>query len=112
MPKTVWGRKETIVWPCHMPIYTYAVAFAVAFITFVAICIRIHLATPLERSCLAVAMRRHGIQRVLVLSGGLAAWKTLGFPLSSVSADPDAELARLGIQVMPGLSYAKVRSKV
>jgi hypothetical protein len=26
MPKTVWGRKETIIWPRHMPIYTYAVA--------------------------------------------------------------------------------------
>ena len=53
----------------------------------------------------AVAMRRHGVQRVLVLSGGLAAWNALGFPLSSVSADPDAELARLGIQVLPGSSY-------
>jgi membrane protein DedA with SNARE-associated domain/rhodanese-related sulfurtransferase len=60
----------------------------------------------------AVAMRRHGIQRVLVLSGGLAAWKALGFPLSFVSADPDAELARLGIQVMPGLSYPRKRSYV
>src|SRR6202020_132558 len=25
MPKTVWGRKETIIWPRHLPIYTYAV---------------------------------------------------------------------------------------
>ena len=22
MPKTAWGRKETIIWPRHMPIYT------------------------------------------------------------------------------------------
>jgi membrane protein DedA with SNARE-associated domain/rhodanese-related sulfurtransferase len=47
----------------------------------------------------AVAMRKHGVQRVLVLSGGLSAWKALGFPLSSVIADQDAELARLGIEV-------------
>jgi hypothetical protein len=52
MTKTVWGRKETIIWPGHMPIYTYAVFFGVAFITFVAVCVRIHLATPLQRYCL------------------------------------------------------------
>src|ERR1700759_4482139 len=52
MPKTSWGRKETIIWPRHMPIYTYAVALGVAFLTFVAVCARIHLATPLQRYCL------------------------------------------------------------
>jgi rhodanese-related sulfurtransferase len=60
----------------------------------------------------AVAMRRHGIQRVLVLSGGLTAWKALGFPLSSVSADTDAELGRLGIEVIPNLSYPRERPQV
>jgi rhodanese-related sulfurtransferase len=60
----------------------------------------------------AVAMRKHGIQRVLVLSGGLAAWKALGFPLSSTIADPNSELARLGIQVIPGLSYPRLESQV
>ena len=49
----------------------------------------------------AVAMRRHGVQRVLVLTGGLAAWKALGYPLSFVGADRDTELARLSIQVIP-----------
>jgi hypothetical protein len=52
MPKTAWGRKETIIWPRHMPIYTYAAAFGVAALTFLAVCIRIHLATPLQRYCL------------------------------------------------------------
>jgi rhodanese-related sulfurtransferase len=60
----------------------------------------------------AVAMRKHGIQRVLVLSGGLAAWKALGFPLSSTIADPNSELTRLGIQVIPGLSYPREKSQV
>lgn len=27
MPKTVWGRKETIIWPQNKPIYTYAAIF-------------------------------------------------------------------------------------
>src|SRR5271155_4580985 len=57
MSKTVWGRKETIVWPRHMPIYTYALAFGVAFLTFVAVCVRIHLATPLQRYCLTAYER-------------------------------------------------------
>ena len=52
MAKTVWGRRESVIWPRHMPIYTYAVAIGVAFLTFAAVCIRIHLATPLERYCL------------------------------------------------------------
>jgi hypothetical protein len=46
MPKTTWGRKESVIWPRHMPIYTYAAAFGVAVLTFLAVCIRIHLATP------------------------------------------------------------------
>ena len=28
MPNTVWCCKETIIWPPHMPIYTYAVGIA------------------------------------------------------------------------------------
>jgi 3-mercaptopyruvate sulfurtransferase SseA len=57
-------------------------------------------------------MRKHGVQRVLVLSGGLAAWKALGFPMSSVIADPDAELARLGIEVTSALRYPRKKSEV
>jgi type IV secretory pathway TraG/TraD family ATPase VirD4 len=52
MPKTVWGRKETFIWPRHMPVYTYATALGVVFLTFVALCVRIHLGTPLQRYCL------------------------------------------------------------
>jgi hypothetical protein len=25
MPETNWGRKETIIWPPHKPIYTFGV---------------------------------------------------------------------------------------
>src|SRR5579875_4012517 len=52
MSKTNWGRKETLIWPRHMPVYTYTVALGVAFLTFIAACVRIHLATPLQRYCL------------------------------------------------------------
>ena len=80
MPKTVWGRKESIIWPRHMPIYTYAVALGVAFLTFVAVCVRIHLATPLERYCLpayerssafSAVMKTHKSSYRLLFVGGL-----------------------------------------
>ena len=57
MAKTTWGRKETIIWPRHMPIYTYGLAFAIAASTFVAVCLRIHLAAPLQRYYLPVYER-------------------------------------------------------
>lgn len=57
MAKTPWGRKETIIWPRHVPIYTYALAFAVVVLTFVAVCVRIHLAAPLQRYYLPVYER-------------------------------------------------------
>jgi membrane protein DedA with SNARE-associated domain/rhodanese-related sulfurtransferase len=52
----------------------------------------------------AVAMRKLGIHHIRVLSGGLAAWKALGFPLSAKFADASAEMERLGIEVFPPLS--------
>lgn len=49
----------------------------------------------------AAAMRRHGIRRILVLRGGLAAWKALQFPLHIESLDAEEEMARLGIKMFP-----------
>ena len=66
MSKTTWGRKETIIWPRHMPIYTYAVAFGVAVLTFLAVCIRIHLATPLQRYCLPAYERSTAFGAVMI----------------------------------------------
>jgi len=65
MNKTTWGRKETVIWPRHMPIYTYAVALGVAFATFAAVCARIHLATPLQRYCLSAYERSSGFGTLL-----------------------------------------------
>jgi len=61
MAKTPWGRKETIIWPQHVPIYTYALAFAVGVLTFVAVCVRIHLAPPLQRYYLPIYERTSAI---------------------------------------------------
>jgi hypothetical protein len=65
MSKTVWGRKETFIWPRHMPIYTYTAALGVAFLTFVAVCVRIHLGTPLQRYCLPAYERSSAFGAVM-----------------------------------------------
>ena len=49
----------------------------------------------------AAAMRKHGIVRIRVLTGGLAAWRALQFPLSLESLDPEVEMTRLGIEMSP-----------
>jgi membrane protein DedA with SNARE-associated domain/rhodanese-related sulfurtransferase len=49
----------------------------------------------------AAAMRKKGVRRIRVLEGGLAAWRSRGFPLSVAFADPHAEMERLGIQMFP-----------
>lgn len=61
MAKTTWGRKETIIWPRHMPIYIYGLAFIVVALTFIAVCIRIRLATPLQRYYLPIYERTSAI---------------------------------------------------
>jgi type IV secretory pathway TraG/TraD family ATPase VirD4 len=57
MAKTTWGRKETILWPRHLPIYTYGLALVVIGLTFIAVCVRIHIATPLQRYYLPIYER-------------------------------------------------------
>lgn len=57
MANNTWGRKESIVWPRHMPVYTYSALFLSAFLTFVFVCTRIHLAAPLQRYYLPVFER-------------------------------------------------------
>lgn len=49
MTKTTWGRKETIIWPRHMPVYTYGLVFLTVVLTFAGVCVRIHLGAPLQR---------------------------------------------------------------
>ncbi|WP_433974582.1 VTT domain-containing protein [Tunturiibacter lichenicola] len=58
----------------------------------------------------ALAMRKHGIQNIYVLKGGLEAWKGLGFPLTEQFADMEAEIARLGIEVTPPWNHIPLRT--
>jgi rhodanese-related sulfurtransferase len=49
----------------------------------------------------AAGLRRHGIDDIYVLDGGLAAWELMDFPVSLELATPETELVRLGIVVHP-----------
>jgi len=49
----------------------------------------------------AAVMRKHGIQNVLILTGGLDAWKAQGLPLSDKFDTTEVALLRLGIEMLP-----------
>jgi len=81
MAKTIWGRKETIVWPYQIPIYLYSAVFFSAFATFVFVCAWIRFgATPLERyylptyertAIMSVFSKTHqSVYRVLFVASG------------------------------------------
>ncbi len=58
MAKTTWGRKETIIWPQHRPIYTYGAIFAAMFLTAVFLYGRLRfIGTPLQRFYMPVYVR-------------------------------------------------------
>ena len=53
--KQKWGRKETIVWPPHAPIYTLS-ALAVGFSGHAAFCLA---ASPVFRDAVAADIHDH-----------------------------------------------------
>ena len=59
----------------------------------------------------AAAMRRHGIENIHILAGGLEAWKSMGFPVSTDFAQPEAAIKRLGIKVWPPLQNMRSESQ-
>ena len=62
MPKTTWGRKETIIWPRHMPVYTYSAVFAAVVLTGMFLCARLRFGnTPLQRYYMPVYQRTSAI---------------------------------------------------
>src|ERR1700732_445876 len=50
MPETNWGRKETIIWPPHSPIYTFGAVFLALILTGLFVYLRFAFAlSALER---------------------------------------------------------------
>ena len=87
--KTEWGRKETIFWPPHAPIYTWAaIAFSVLATLFFA---WQHLRlsqTPMQQSyfttyvetVIGSLFKQHGTYRLIYLGGGKKATPRLALP--------------------------------
>jgi RecA/RadA recombinase len=87
MPEMNWGRKETIIWPPHQPIYTYGAIFLalVAAGLFVYLRFAIEL-NPLERyylptyikTSISLSVRSSGKYQVLLVSDASGkAWYAL-----------------------------------
>jgi hypothetical protein len=58
MAKTTWGRRETFIWPRHIPIFTYCAAIGVIVLTIVFFCVRLRFSdAPLKRYYLPVFER-------------------------------------------------------
>ena len=57
MAKNIWGRKESIVWPYHIPVYLYSAVLVSAVVTFVFVCAWIRFASPLQRYYLPIYER-------------------------------------------------------
>jgi type IV secretory pathway TraG/TraD family ATPase VirD4 len=58
MAKTAWGRKETIIWPQHRPIYSYGAIFVAIVLTAVFLYGRLRfIGTPLQRFYMPVYVR-------------------------------------------------------
>ena len=58
MAKTMWGRKETIIWPQRRPIYTYGAIFAAIVLTAVFVYARLRfIGTPLQRFYMPIYVR-------------------------------------------------------
>jgi hypothetical protein len=58
MPTTQWGRKETIIWPPHSPIYTYGAIFLSFVAAGLFVYVRFSFAlTPLQQFYLPYYLR-------------------------------------------------------
>jgi hypothetical protein len=58
MAKTQWGRKQTIIWPRHSPIYTYGAVFLAVILTGFFLYCRFSFGnTPLQRFYTPIYMR-------------------------------------------------------
>ena len=78
MANAKWGRKETIVWPRYVLVYTYGTFCLAAVLTFVFVCTRIHIAAPLQRYYLPmferttliaqIAPHHHSLYRMLFIA--------------------------------------------
>ena len=77
-----WGRKETIVWPPHAPIYTFCALALSVFVTlffvwqylnFIETALRRTYTTTYVQSLVGATFKQHGKYQLLYIGGGKAA---------------------------------------
>jgi len=77
MPETNWGRKETVIWPPHSPIYTLGAIFLALILTGLFVYLRFAFAlSPLEqfylplyiKTSIAPSLRPSGRYQMLLMS--------------------------------------------
>jgi len=77
MPETNWGRKETIIWPPHTPIYTFGAVFLALILTGLFVYLGFAFAlSPLEqfylplyiKTSIAPSLRSSGKYQMLLMS--------------------------------------------
>ena len=93
--KQTWGRKETIVWPPHAPIYTFCALALSVSVTLVFVWQHLNFSeTPLRRaytnvyvrSLVGATIKQHGKYRLLYVGGGKAAQR-LALPADFVPGE-------------------------
>jgi hypothetical protein len=95
MPEMNWGRKETIIWPPHQPIYTYGAIFLALVAAGLFVYLRFAIAlNPLERyylptyikTSIALSVRSSGKYQVLLVSDASGkAWYAMNDDVQSGS---------------------------
>jgi type IV secretory pathway TraG/TraD family ATPase VirD4 len=79
MPETNWGRKETILWPPHNPIYTFGAVFLALILTGLFVCLHFAFTlSPFEqfylplyiKTSIAPTFRSSGRYKLLLMSDG------------------------------------------
>jgi hypothetical protein len=95
MSEMNWGRKETIIWPPHQPIYTYGAIFLAVVATGLFVYLRFAIALkPLERyylptyikTSIALSFRSSGKYQLLLISDASGkAWYALKSDVKSGS---------------------------
>ncbi|HEX4029192.1 MAG TPA: type IV secretion system DNA-binding domain-containing protein [Terracidiphilus sp.] len=110
MAKTTWGRRETIIWPRHVPIYTYSAVFTAVVLTVLFLCVRLRFGnTPLQRFYMPVYERTSAIgmfslthrstyRMLFVSSGDIAPRPAInGDVILGKTLDADGKIIPLGL---------------
>ena len=112
---TRWGRKETIIWPPHVPIVSYAAVAAAVLCTCLFIWQRIVFSlTPLQKSYITEYVRSgiggvfkaHESYRLLYLGGAKRAPR-LAFPIDFVPGQTMLSGGRIVPVALSDLAFAQ-----